>query len=842
MADSFSTDILSTVLSRKIVSDGQGSYAVKVDIKNIDTLQVNKGFLSSGVVAVGSNVTPTALTSILYSYDGRTWSQIKSGGFTSAGYGVAFSGDRWVAVGSDSNILARIQWSDDGKYWYPINSGGFSTSGNGIAYSLNIWVAVGTDTVPTKTIQTSLDGKIWTSITSGGFSIGGRGIAYNQNLNRWVAVGQDAATLKTIQWSDDGKTWNAITSGGFYTGNGGYAVAFNGSRWVAVGNANGTALNTIQWSDDGKTWNPVTSGGFPTSSGSGFAVAWNGSLWLAGGYYSGMPTTKSIQWSKDGKSWNDILVGGFSGSVHGITWTGGEWIAVGNTNLVSGQTSIQTSSDGKNWYSLSTNSGLFTALGRGVSAGFISLNEGPVGPSGSVGPTGPTGPAGVGSVTGATGPRGNDAALTGPTGPTGAGPTGPTGPTGYTGPIGPTGLTGATGPSGISLSTAPLGAILYSSGPNLSVTGTNNFTTNGTQIVSKGPMFVNGYLPPSSGGVGCSLGVSSPININQGYDGVGYATYSALIQSSPYLGISPSQYPKSLSDVVFVTDANTFASRVSIGASSAPAGTYVADLLKIATDKTTCSTQLVISATGSSPGTNDGSIRTKGHINSLMSSANCGGRFEAFNGNFSGFIRAIGDDFTPSGAPAAGGDGIQVGGQNNGAGGTLANGTYHTSSGSYVAGDPSDTSGGSMQLYATKNINLNATNVKVISPGNLSISNYTIIPSVVLCYTTTATPFGNITLYGPGAFIKNVINVGLPATPGFLITGFIIPPGVKLQIDNGYGSLYIASNSNYTPPSSFPSLYDGTAFTKKSGGGPDNLDFAGIKIDDSNGGYTIFYL
>ena len=408
MADSFSTDVLSTVLSRKIVSDGQGSYTVKVDLRNIDTIQVNNNFLRSGVVAVGDD--PLATKTILYSYDGQLWSPIKFGGFTSGGgNGVAFSGDKWVAVGPDTLITKTIQWSDDGKNWYPINIGGFSSYGNNVTYSLTTWIAVGKDAAKLNTIQLSNDGKIWNPITLGGFSTEGRGIAYNGTLNRWVAVGQDATNH--IQWSDDGKRWNAITSGGFPTaGNGGYAVAFNGSIWVAVGNGNGTALNTIQWSDDGKIWNSVTSGGFPTSSGSGFAIAWNGSLWLAGGFLSGSSRLISTQWSKDGKSWNYISAGGFSGGVNGFTWTGSQWLAVGNTLGLGNQTSIQTSSDGKNWFNVASDT--FTSIGRGISAGFISSGEGPDGATGSIGATG-----GASTVTGPTGP---ESTVTGPTGPAGS--------------------------------------------------------------------------------------------------------------------------------------------------------------------------------------------------------------------------------------------------------------------------------------------------------------------------------------------------------------------------------------------------------------------------------------
>ena len=88
-----------------------------------------------------------------------------------------------------------------------------------------------------------------------------------------------------------------------------------------------------------------------------------------------------------------------------------------------------------------------------------------------------------------------------------------------------------------------------------------------------------------------------------------------------------------------------------------------------------------------------------------MTAANSGGRFEAFNGDFSAFINAVGDGFTRPGGNAVGGVGIEIGGQNNGGGGSLAYGTYHLNGGSYIANDLADP--GSVRLSAANNINLN---------------------------------------------------------------------------------------------------------------------------------------
>lgn len=461
MEDSFSTDVLSNILSPKIVSDGKGGFTTKVDIQNIDTIKISNNILRPGIVAVGEDTVAT--NTIRYSFDGQRWNPITSGGFSIQGIGIAFSEDKMVAVGIDTNILKTIQWSDDGKNWYTINSGGFLNGGYRAAFIGNKWFALGIDTNPKKTIQLSNDRKTWNSITSGGFSIGGTGIAFNGSI--WVAVGLDNDATKTIQWSNDGNTWYPRSSGGFFTGinGGGYSIAFNGSRWIATGSGNGDTTKTIQWSNDGKIWNPIISGGFGTNAGS--CVSWNGLLWVAGGLTSSSNTLTSLQWSVDGLQWNNILTGGFSYAAMDVTWDGNQWISVGRNIGPGTIKTIQTSPDGKSWYNIDFDG--FTTRGNGVSYGLVAIDftPGPTGPTGAS-YTGPTGPEGKPGNTGPTGPTGasytGPTGSVGPTGPTYTGPTGPVGPS-YTGPAGPTGVA-STGPAG---PTGPIGM----TGPQSTVTG-----------------------------------------------------------------------------------------------------------------------------------------------------------------------------------------------------------------------------------------------------------------------------------------------------------------------------------------------------------------------------------
>jgi hypothetical protein len=97
------------------------------------------------------------------------------------GYGVAWNGSRWVAVGyGNRNILTSV----DGLSWTPANngfiSGGGPGQGNGVAWNGLRWVAVGQGDEP---ILTSTDGLSWTGAT-GGFPASGSafGVASNRVL------------------------------------------------------------------------------------------------------------------------------------------------------------------------------------------------------------------------------------------------------------------------------------------------------------------------------------------------------------------------------------------------------------------------------------------------------------------------------------------------------------------------------------------------------------------------------------------------------------------------------------------------------------------------------------
>ena len=202
----------------------------------------------------------TGTDTLFYSSDGITWSGASGGTqFTVAGYGVAYGGGKYTAVGEGTDKILYAQSLSPPNTW--TNTGitnSFDTKGRGIAYGASTWVAVGEDSGG-KTIKYSTDQQIW-SDGVGTFSIGGFGIDYNGS-DLWVAVGQGGAT-SNILYSGDAINWSNVTSGDFELG--GYGVRYNQGLqlWIAAG-YNTTGVNTLKYSGDGVNWSNGT-GGFDT--------------------------------------------------------------------------------------------------------------------------------------------------------------------------------------------------------------------------------------------------------------------------------------------------------------------------------------------------------------------------------------------------------------------------------------------------------------------------------------------------------------------------------------------------------------------------------------------------
>ena len=320
-------------------------------------------------------------STISYSPNGITWTDVGTSIFSTSCLGVAWNGSLWVAMGQGTNTIAT---SPDGINWTGRGSSIFSSNGFKVGWNGSMWVAVGSGT---NSIAYSFDGINWIGRGTSIFSTQGRAVAWNGRL--WVAVGQGT---NTIAYSFDGVNWTGLSTSIFSTQ--GTGVAWNGTLFVAVGDG---ATNTIATSPDGITW---TGRGKTIFTSQGVGVGWNGSLWVAVGF-----GTNNIATSPDGINWTgrgasvfttlgydvaprrllpyigtsitppvgstsqeQFMVGvgsggtslahsfdGInwigrgttiftSGSARGVAWNGSLWVALGSSAH-----SIYTSPDGINW-------------------------------------------------------------------------------------------------------------------------------------------------------------------------------------------------------------------------------------------------------------------------------------------------------------------------------------------------------------------------------------------------------------------------------------------------------------------------------------------------------------
>jgi hypothetical protein len=149
---------------------------------NVTGLAWNGSFWLAGGGVYNSNYT----SPIVSSSDGITWNRVPGvitlvdGINTVGGYGIAWNGSLWVAVGQAGNVNNTIITSTDGITWTGRGTTVFSTYGYGVAWNGSVWVAVGTGGF---TVATSSDGITWTGLApSLLFSTQGMGIASRRVL------------------------------------------------------------------------------------------------------------------------------------------------------------------------------------------------------------------------------------------------------------------------------------------------------------------------------------------------------------------------------------------------------------------------------------------------------------------------------------------------------------------------------------------------------------------------------------------------------------------------------------------------------------------------------------
>jgi hypothetical protein len=155
-------------------------------------------------------------------------------------------------VGQGTNTIA---YSTDGLTWTGIGTTIFDIAGYGIAWNGYTWIAVGEGS--TYTIATSLDGVTWTGLNKSIFTTKGEGIAWNGS--RTVAVGAGGNTIAYTDASN-ALTWKPL--GGIIFSTQGTGVAWNGRYFLATGQG----TNTLAYSPDGSNnWTGMGSSVFPTA-------------------------------------------------------------------------------------------------------------------------------------------------------------------------------------------------------------------------------------------------------------------------------------------------------------------------------------------------------------------------------------------------------------------------------------------------------------------------------------------------------------------------------------------------------------------------------------------------
>ncbi|MEX1181980.1 MAG: Ig-like domain-containing protein, partial [Gemmatimonadota bacterium] len=288
--------------------------------------------------------------SLATSEDGITWAAVTAPGDYTRGFGVAYDGAQWVAVGGGTvgGESGAIATSPDGITWtarpHPFDGEVYAAAWNG-----SLWVAAA---YGTNEIATSSDGQTWTA-QEPSLTNAARGVAWNGVV--WVAVVGDGDVH--IITSPDGVSWTERSSP-FTVG--AYGVAWNGAYFTAAGEG-GVQIAT---SPDGIVW----TGRAAPFAGSARSIAWNGVRWAAGGCCNG-----TISTSSDGVTWT-LGNSPFSVAVNALAWNGAMWVAAGE-----GDAQLATSSDGVNW---TARTSPFTTRGSGVAWSTplfpLAVNQAPV--------------------------------------------------------------------------------------------------------------------------------------------------------------------------------------------------------------------------------------------------------------------------------------------------------------------------------------------------------------------------------------------------------------------------------------------------------------------------------
>ena len=288
--------------------------------------------------------TPNAESVLLRSSDTFTWRTSISPFIGGQMNSLIWTGNYWLAVGTDQFNRYTSSKSVDGLNWVDFSGPFVAGLATSLGWNGSIWVAMGLDSNSAHTVSTSPDGETWTE--AGGPFIGGRGLAVKWNGTYWLAAGNSYETGDTIAISSDGSIWTTATGANFTNPSGYAGLAWNGTLWVLTG-SDQAQTNTIAYSSDAISWTSIPG---PFTGGFGTYVLWNGSFFLATGH--NIDGSVTIGKSVDGMSWSSFP-GPFTGGGYGLTlgWNGLYFLAsgFGGSDMAN---ILFYSTDGESWTGL----------------------------------------------------------------------------------------------------------------------------------------------------------------------------------------------------------------------------------------------------------------------------------------------------------------------------------------------------------------------------------------------------------------------------------------------------------------------------------------------------------
>lgn len=285
---------------------------------------------------------------------------------------VAYDGDRFVAVGSESSGAdehAAVWISTDGVDWNriphdeavfggPLGEGmsDVTAGGPGFVAVGSIWdwpSAESSEQIVEEAVWTSPDGEVWTRIADVGVQGDPALVSMNSVISGGpglIAVGWDFDRYtfegNAVVWTSvDGFSWNRVPnqetefSRAFMSDiapyDGGYVAVGAGRGHMFVGTRGCTSEDecpTAAWSSpDGMVWTRVESDAFAGDSGTMNSLATSGTHIIAGGRQG-----ETAIWTYDpGANWVRVprsgpLFGGLIIEVHSVAFDGDRVVAVGS--------------------------------------------------------------------------------------------------------------------------------------------------------------------------------------------------------------------------------------------------------------------------------------------------------------------------------------------------------------------------------------------------------------------------------------------------------------------------------------------------------------------------------